>query len=161
MTRLLLLIMGLVLGVPTMAQDEIVSYAISGTVPTGVTSVYLQTVRNEPIDTALVYNGRFQFKGALQQNAFVALTDNGTDLPVNLIIDGTPVEVNMERSVLKGSKLNERLNKADRQITDLTIDYMQNQMDYAQVGVSQVELRDSLRRVMTASYNKVVVEMKI
>lgn len=160
MTRLLLLIMGLVLGVPTMAQDEIVSYAISGTVPTGVTSVYLQTVRNEPIDTALVYNGRFQFKGALQRNAFVALTDNGTDLPVNLIIDDTPVEVNMERSVLKGSKLNERLNKADRQITDLTIDYMQNQMDYAQVGVSQVELRDSLRRVMTASYNKVVVEMK-
>jgi len=160
MNRWLWLIGALLLSLTTMAQDEMVSYSISGTVPVGVTSVYLHTLRNEPIDTAQVENGRFQFTGALQQNTFVTLVDNGTDLPVNMIIDGIPVEVNMERSVMKGSKLNERLNKADRQITDFTIDYMQDQMEYAQVGQGQIEVRDSLRRVMTASYNKVVVEMK-
>lgn len=160
MNRWFWLIGALLLSLRTMAQDEVVNYSISGTVPAGVTSVFLHTLRNEPIDTAQVENGRFQFSGALRLNTFVTLVDNGTDLPVNMIIDGTPVEVNMERSVMKGSKLNERLNKADRQITDLTIDYMQDQMEYAQVGQGQVELRDSLRRVMNASYNKVVVEMK-
>ena len=160
MNRCLLLIAWLMLSLVTVAQDEVVNYTISGTVPTGVTTVFLHSLRNEPIDTAHVDNGKFRFAGALQRHTFVTLSDNGTDLPVNLIIDDTPLEVNMERSVLKGSKLNERLNKVDRQITDLTIDYMQDQMEYAQVRLGQTELRDSLRRVMTASYNKVVVEMK-
>lgn len=160
MNRCLLLLTWLMLSLVTVAQDEVVNYTISGTVPTGVTTVFLHSLRNEPIDTAQVESGKFRFAGAMQRHTFVTLSDNGNDLPVNLIIDGSPVEVNMERGVMKGSKLNERLNKADRQITDLTIDYMQDQMEYAQVRVGQTELRDSLRRVMTASYNKVVVEMK-
>ena len=141
------------------AQEE-VSYNINGTVPVDVRSVFLNTLRNEPIDTALVENGRFQLQGALPMHTFVTIVDDGTDLPVNVLIDGTPLEINMERSTLKGSKINERLNKADRRITDLTIDYMQDQMEYAQVKQWQTELRDSLRRVMTATYNKLVVEMK-
>ena len=141
------------------AQDAVI-YTISGTVSDGIKCVYLSSLRNEPIDTALVENGKFQFNGSLPQHTFVTLSDDASNLPVNLLIDGTSVEVNMERRSLKGSKLNERLNKADRQITDLTIDYMQDQMEYAQVRQWQTELRDSLRRVMNASYNKVVVEMK-
>ena len=142
-----------------LAQDAVI-YTISGTVPLGVKSVFLSSLRNEPIDTIAVENGKFLLKGSLPKYTFVTLSDDGSDLPVNLLIDDTPVEVNMERSVLKGSKLNERLNKADRLITELTIDYMQDQMEYAQVGQWRTELRDSLRRVMNASYNKVVVEMK-
>lgn len=141
------------------AQDAVI-YTISGTVSDGIKCVYLSSLRNEPIDTALVENGKFQFNGSLPQHTFVTLSDDASNLPVNLLIDGTSVEVNMERRSLKGSKLNERLNKADRQITDLTIDYMQDQIEYAQVRQWQTELRDSLRRVMNASYNKVVVEMK-
>ena len=160
MIRLSLLFAWLMLSLVTLAQGEVVNYAISGTVPVGVKSVFLSSLRNEPIDTALVENGKFQFNGFLPKHTFITLSDDGSDLPVSLLIDGTAVEVNMERSVLKGSMLNERLNKADRQITDLTIDYMQDQMEYSQVGQWQTELRDSLRRVMNASYNKVVVEMK-
>ena len=160
MIRLSLFFAWLLLSLAVVAQDELVDYSISGTVPLGVKSVFLSSLRNEPIDTAAVENGKFLLKGTLPNYTFVTLSDDGSDLPVNLLIDGTSVEVNMERSVLKGSKLNERLNKADRQITDLTIDYMQNQMEYAQVGQWRAELRDSLRRVMNASYNKVVVEMK-
>ncbi|MBO7418301.1 MAG: AhpC/TSA family protein [Bacteroidaceae bacterium] len=141
------------------AQDE-VSYRINGTVPVGVRTVFLNTLRNEPIDTALVENGRFQLQGTLPMHTFVTLADDGTDLPVNVLIDGTPLEINMERGTLKGSKINERLNKVDRNITDLTIDYLQDQMEYAQVKQWQTEVRDSLRRVMTATYNKLVVEMK-
>lgn len=160
MIRLSLIFAWLILSLAALAQDEVVNYAISGTVPVGVKSVFLSSLRNEPIDTALVENGKFQFNGSLPQHTFVTLSDDASNLPVNLLIDGTSVEVNMERRSLKGSKLNERLNKADRQITDLTIDYMQDQMEYAQVRQWQTELRDSLRRVMNASYNKVVVEMK-
>lgn len=160
MIRLSLLFAWLMLSLVTLAQGEVVNYAISGTVPVGVKSVFLSSLRNEPIDTALVENGKFQFNGSLPQHTFVTLSDDASNLPVNLLIDGTSVEVNMERRSLKGSKLNERLNKADRQITDLTIDYMQDQIEYAQVRQWQTELRDSLRRVMNASYNKVVVEMK-
>ena len=160
MSRCLLLIVLMLSSVVAMAQDELVSYTISGTVPVGVKTVFLNSLRNEPIDTASVENGQFQFTGSMPLHTFVTLADDGTDLPVNMLIDGQPVEVNMERGVLKGSKLNERLNKADRQIMDFTIDYMQDQMEYAQVGQWQTERRDSLRRVMNASYNKVVVEMK-
>ena len=160
MIRLSLLFAWLMLSLVTLAQGEVVNYIISGTVSDGIKCVYLSSLRNEPIDTALVENGKFQFNGSLPQHTFVTLSDDASNLPVNLLIDGTSVEVNMERRSLKGSKLNERLNKADRQITDLTIDYMQDQMEYAQVRQWQTELRDSLRRVMNASYNKVVVEMK-
>ena len=160
MIRLSLLFAWLMLSLVTLAQGEVVNYTISGTVSDGIKCVYLSSLRNEPIDTALVENGKFQFNGSLPQHTFVTLSDDASNLPVNLLIDGTSVEVNMERRSLKGSKLNERLNKADRQITDLTIDYMQDQMEYAQVRQWQTELRDSLRRVMNASYNKVVVEMK-
>ncbi|MCR4764597.1 MAG: AhpC/TSA family protein [Bacteroidaceae bacterium] len=160
MARLSLLLLCLMLCLVSVAQEQLVSYSISGTVPAGVTTVFLNTPHNEPIDTAMVVNGKFQIAGSLLFNSFVTLTDNGSDLPLNMLIDGTPVEVNMERSVLKGSKLNERLNKVDREISDLTIDYMQLQMDYAQVPQWQTVLRDSLRRVTTAAFNKVVVEMK-
>ena len=132
MIRLSLFFAWLLLSLAVVAQDELVDYSISGTVPLGVKSVFLSSLRNEPIDTAAVENGKFLLKGSLPNYTFVTLSNDGSDLPVNLLIDGTSVEVNMERSVLKGSKLNERLNKADRQITDLTIDYMQNQMEYAQ-----------------------------
>ena len=160
MIRLSLLFAWLMLSLVTLAQGEVVNYIISGTVSDGIKCVYLSSLRNEPIDTALVENGKFQFNGSLPQHTFVTLSDDASNLPVNLLIDGTSVEVNMERRSLKGSKLNERLNKADRLITDLTIDYMQDQIEYAQVRQWQTELRDSLRRVMNASYNKVVVEMK-
>lgn len=148
------------LNVWSQEQEGEVDYNISGTVPVDVKAVFLSTMRNEPIDTAFVENGKFLFQGTLLMNTFASLTDDGTDLPVNILIDGNPLVVDMERGTLKGSRLNERLNKADRRITDLTIDYMQDQMAYAQVKPWQTEERDSLRRLMTATYNKVVVEMK-
>ena len=160
MGRLLATILGCIcVFLPVKAQDN-VAYSIKGSVPEGVSSVFLNTLRNEPIDTALVENGTFSFQGSLAMNTFLTLTDDGDDLPVNLLVDGSPLEVNMERGTLKGSRLNERLNKADRKITDLTIDYMQDQMEYAQTSQWRTETRDSLRRVMSATYNKLVVEMK-
>ena len=159
MSRVLSFIGFVMVCLVAMAQDE-VSYQISGTVPEGVSTVFLNTLRNEPIQTSYVENGRFSFEGMMEKNTFVSLADDGEDLPVNLLIDGSPVEVNMEKGTLKGSKTNERLNKVDRNITDLTIDYMQDQMEYAQVGQGQREVRDSLRRVMNATYSKLIVEMK-
>ena len=141
-------------------EEEMANYNISGTVPAGVKVVFLNSLHSEPIDTAFVDNGRFQMEGVLPMHTFVTVVDDGTDLPVNVLIDGIRLEINMERSTVKGSKINERLNKVDRQITNLSIDYMQDQMEYAQVKPWQTEERDSLRRVMAATYNKLVVEMK-
>ena len=95
-----MLIVLMLSSVVAMAQDELVSYTISGTVPVGVKTVFLNSLRNEPIDTASVENGQFQFTGSMPLHTFVTLADDGTDLPVNMLIDGQPVEVNMERGVL-------------------------------------------------------------
>lgn len=141
------------------AQDT-VGYQINGTAPTEVDAVFLNTLRGEPIDTCLVENGKFRFVGEMSVNSFVTIVGEGDFLPVNLLIDGSPVEVNLERGTLRGSKINERLNKVDRQITDLTIDYMQDQMEYAQTSQSQKEVRDSLRKVLNVTYSKLIVEMK-
>ena len=65
MIRLSLFFAWLLLSLAVVAQDELVDYSISGTVPLGVKSVFLSSLRNEPIDTAAVENGKFLLKGSL------------------------------------------------------------------------------------------------
>ena len=67
MIRLSLFFAWLLLSLAVVAQDELVDYSISGTVPLGVKSVFLSSLRNEPIDTAAVENGKFLLKGSFRQ----------------------------------------------------------------------------------------------
>lgn len=136
-------------------------YIIGGTAPAGVKSLLLSTVQNEPVDTVTVVDGKFSFRGELPMHTFLCVSDNnGFFLPVNMIVDGEPVDIDIESQTLKGSKLNERLNKTDRQIMDLEIQYMQDQAEFSRVEPWRMAKRDSLRRQMTFTYNKLIVSMK-
>ena len=157
--RLLMCLLCLALALPVLRAQT--AYRIEGTAPQGVHLVTLSTVQNQLIDTVAVQpSGRFAFSGTLPQHTFVTLTDDSLQYPLNIIIDGEPVTVDIARSSIRGSRLNERFHKSDTEITDLEIDYMQLQMEYGGTQSWRTARRDSLQRQLNSAYNSLLVAMK-
>lgn len=119
--RKLFALAAVVLGtMPLAAQSnkeaEQAKYVIEGTAPEGVQKAYLVNVsgRNELLDSAEVKNGKFRLEGSeAKDNFFGVKGEKGIIVFIN---DGTPLNVNLTDMTLKGSPLNERLNKYDREV---------------------------------------------
>ena len=88
------------------AQDT--AYKITGTVPSDVKKVYLGVLtQREPIDSAAVNNGKFEFSGTRQLNEIIYVMTPEGNCPV--FNDGTPVDINAVSNTLTGSELNKKL----------------------------------------------------
>ena len=98
---------------------EQAKYVIEGTAPEGVQKVYLVEVvgRMSALDSVEVKNGKFRLEGSEAKNNFFGV--KGVKGNIVFINDGTPLNVNLTEMTLKGSPLNERLNKYDREIDAL------------------------------------------
>ena len=120
MKRLIALAAVVVAALPLMAQSNKeaaqAKYVIEGTAPEGVQKVYIVNVsgRNESLDSVEVKNGTFHLEGSeAKDNFFGVKGEKGIIVFIN---DGTPLNVNLADMTLKGSLLNERLNKYDREV---------------------------------------------
>ena len=120
--RKLFALAAVILGTMPMAaqtnkEAEQAKYVIEGTAPEGVQKAYLVNVsgRNEPLDSAEVKNGKFRLEGSEAKDNFFGVAHNRNNVVV-FINDGTPLNVNLTDMTLKGSPLNERLNKYDREV---------------------------------------------
>lgn len=112
MQKVLLLAAFVAAAMPSMAQQE--KYSVSGTYTDNGKKVYLiDRLTNHAIDSMIVTNGKFSFKGSAQKDAFMAITAENKKWQVLFFNDGTPVTVNLNDSTLKGSPMNERLVKYD------------------------------------------------
>ena len=102
---------------PLMAQSnkeaEQAKYVIEGTAPDGVDKVYLinKGGNNGVLDSVEVKDGKFHLEGSEAKDNFFRVGDGKSD--VLFINDGTPLTIDLGNSTLKGSALNERLNKYD------------------------------------------------
>ncbi|MBQ9637589.1 MAG: AhpC/TSA family protein [Prevotella sp.] len=130
-----------------------VEFTISGTCAADAKKVYLINLLNprELADSADVTDGKFTLKGKAAENALMGVTDGNE--PTTFIIDGTPVELDLTNSTLKGSPLNEKFNgymqkmntleKAQQAIIE---PYMQAQRE----GKSQEELQAMVPTIQAA-----------
>ena len=121
-----------------------VSYVINGTCPSDVNEVILTdaATRYSPIDTIKVTNGKFTYQGKSQENTFLGLTTNGNH-HVIFIADGTPVSIDMSTSIVKGSALNEKLNKVDLHLDEINgkgMKLIEPYMNAQKEGKSEKEL---------------------
>ena len=99
-----------------------VSYSISGTAPAEVVYVILSDIATQQqLDSCFVSKGSFHFEGTLPENTFVNLTDNRHEFDASLIIEETPVVVNLGTNVIKGSELNEKFNDYYKQLMRLQV----------------------------------------
>ncbi len=97
---------------PSMAQQ--VKYSVSGTYAEEGKKVYLMDKLTEKaIDSMTVANGKFSFSGTAEKDAIMAVKAEDKEWTTPFFNDGTPVTVNVNDSTLKGSPLNERLNRYD------------------------------------------------
>lgn len=136
----------------TQAGKE-VSYVINGTCASDVKEVILcdAATRYTPIDTIKVTNGQFTYQGKSQENTFLGLTTNRQHF-VLFIADGTPVSVDLSTNIVKGSALNEKLNKVDLHLDELNnkaMKLLEPYMNAQKEGKSEKELLE-----LSASINE-------
>lgn len=99
-----------------------VNYNISGTAPEEVVYVILSDIATQQqLDSCFVSKGSFHFEGTLPENTFVNLTDNRHEFDASLIIEKTPVVVDLGANVVKGSELNEKFCDYYRQLMRLQV----------------------------------------
>ena len=99
-----------------------VNYSISGTAPSEVVYVILSDIAtHQQLDSCFTSKGSFHFEGTLPENTFVNLTDNRHEFDASLIIEETPVVVDLGTNVIKGSELNEKFSDYYRQLMRLQV----------------------------------------
>ena len=97
---------------PTMAQQ--VKYSVSGTYANDGKKIYLvDKLTGQEIDSMVVADGKFSFGGTADKDALMAVKAENKNWFTVFFNDGTPVNINVNDSTLKGSPLNERLTKYD------------------------------------------------
>ena len=91
-----------------------ISYTVSGTCPADVKKVYIMdpslNQRVPVVDSVDVAGGKFQYIGKAMEESFLGVAASTSKGPTMFIVDGTPVEIDLEKGTLKGSKLNEKYN---------------------------------------------------
>ena len=125
------------------AQDT--AYKITGTVGADVKKVYLGVMnQREPIDSAAVNNGKFEFSGTRQLNEIMYVMTQDYYYPV--FNDGTPVDFNAASNTLTGSELNKKLygyeqqlDKYNQQMNKLYPEYMAVAKDTSATGKAKAK----------------------
>ena len=99
-----------------------ISYTVSGTCPAGVEKVFLadllrdqQQQQMTPIDVA---DGKFTYTGNATEESFFGISTGENAMTVMFIVDGTPVEIDLETQTVKGSPLNEKLNGYTKKLNE-------------------------------------------
>ena len=143
MRKLIFLAAFMAAAVSSMAQQ--VKYSVSGTYSDDGKKVYLiDKLTENAIDSFVVANGKFSFKGSAEKDAIMSVKAEGQEWGIVFFNDGTPVSVNVNDSTLKGSPLNERMVKYD-----LEMDAPMKKVRAKISKMSQSELEAHAEEVMT------------
>lgn len=148
------------------AQAQTTAYAIKGTCPSDVKTVYIVDPIQQyaPVDSATVTNGTFSFSGSKDKDAVLGIAPKGAKSFTVFFNDGTPLTVNLTDGTVKGSALNEKLNGYDRVINKVS-DSIQTAFGkyYAAqaAGKSETELKAIAMEVMqeTSPLNERMTEL--
>jgi len=142
-----------------------ISYSISGTAPDEVVYVILSDIAtHQQLDSCFTSKGRFHFEGSLPENTFVNLTDNRHEYDASLIIDPTPVTVDLGADIIQGSELNEKFNEYYRQLIKLQLNAISdyNQREEMKADTTRVKERQQLERsILLQLENITAVEKEI
>ena len=105
-------------------ESDVKKYAISGTgLEDGAQVLLVDQITGEAIDTAVVANGAFAFKGTAPKDAYLNITSDASNWSFMLFNDGKPIKVNYADNTLKGSELNEKLADCDAKTDALMQEY--------------------------------------
>ena len=99
---------------PAWAQQT--KYSISGISSFNGKKVFVvDKVSDKNIDSTVVANGKFAIEGTAEKDAFLELTIENYEWKTPFFNDGTPIIINVNDTTLKGSPMNERLTKYDKE----------------------------------------------
>jgi thiol-disulfide isomerase/thioredoxin len=105
-------------------ESDVKKYAISGTgLEDGVQVLLVDQITGEAIDTAVVANGTFAFKGKAPKDAYLNISTDASSWSFPLFNDGKPVRVNYADKTLQGSDLNNKLSECDAKTDALMQEY--------------------------------------
>ncbi len=105
-------------------ESDVKKYAISGTgLEDGAQVLLVDQMTGEAIDTAVVANGAFAFKGTAPKDAFLNITSDKSNWSFMLFNDGKPIQVNYADNTLKGSDLNNKLAECDAKTDAMMQEY--------------------------------------
>ena len=105
-------------------ESDVKKYAISGTgLEDGTQVLLVDQMSGEAIDTAVVANGAFAFKGTAPKDAYLNITADGADWNFMLFNDGKPLKVNYADNSLQGSALNNKLQEYDQKTSAMMTEY--------------------------------------
>ena len=114
MKKTLAIVALIVATLPTLAQQ--VKYSVSGiSVLNGKKVSVVDKVTDKTISSTTVTDGKFALEGTAEKNAFLELTIEELGWKTMFFNDGTPIIINANDTTLKGSPLNERLTKYDKE----------------------------------------------
>ncbi|MBR1569388.1 MAG: AhpC/TSA family protein [Bacteroidales bacterium] len=112
MKKFLILASVLLAGLAACTQNSGANYTITGTGAEGTQVVLIDMLSGQPVDTAIVTDGTYTFKGNAEKNALLAVSPETESWRTLLFNDGKPVKINADHSV-SASKQNEKLSEFD------------------------------------------------
>lgn len=123
-----------------------VSYHIEGAAPNSIAVLYLKTLNNQPVDTAIVKNGRFLFEGQVPEQTFLNLQNERRSFSLDMLADGEPIYVDVLSGTVKGSELNVKLNNYEKQVAELQKQYIDDYKSFVALDSTYHVQRDSIRQ---------------
>ena len=105
-------------------ESDVKKYAISGTgLEDGAQVLLVDQITGEAIDTAVVANGAFAFKGTAPKDAYLNITSDKSNWSFMFFNDGKPIQVNYADQTLQGSDLNNKLAECDAKTDAMMQEY--------------------------------------
>ena len=95
------------------AQAQQINYTINGISDDNGAQIMLVDAQARKVEKAVVENGKFSFSGTAEKNALINIKSEKKSWYTPMIIDGTPIIVNVNDSTVKGSSQNERMVRYD------------------------------------------------
>ena len=105
-------------------ESDVKKYAINGTgLEDGAQVLLVDQITGEAIDSAVVANGAFAFKGKAPKDAYLNITSDQSNWSFMLFNDGEPIQVNYADQTLQGSDLNNKVAECDAKTDALMQEY--------------------------------------
>ena len=124
-------------------ESDVKKYAISGTgLEDGAQVLLVDQITGEAIDTAVVSNGAFAFKGEAPKDAYLNITSDKSNWSFMLFNDGKPIKVNYADNTLKGSKLNNKLAECDAKTDALMQEYNAFMADLMKLSEEEMDEKE-------------------
>lgn len=138
------------------AQAQDVAFTISGTAPQDAKTVYVGYDNNHrDMDSTTVTNGKFEIKGSKPANTFVTVISKDVPTIISVMVDGSPIDINLVEKSVTASDLNTLFVNFQKQLSADEGQLQELGTQYRKLAQQNTEEAKAQLQKIEASYEEI------